>query len=363
MKALALRRFDGAAWSRAQRGEFLLAVLPVIVVAMAGISIMIGPAALSPGAAFAVLVDAVGIPAPWEFEAREQAIMTAIRLPRTLLGLLAGGALGLAGAAMQGLFRNPLADPGIAGVSGGAALAAAGTIVVGDWAFPSVMRAFGPYALPAAAFAGGLVATAVVYRIARLGDHTSVATMLLAGIAINALTLAGIGALIYVSSDQQLRDLSFWMIGSLGGASWRTMGPAIPLILAALFLLPRLSAGLNALLLGEREAFHLGFNVEHLKRSVIFAVALGVGATVALTGMIGFFALVVPHVVRLMIGPDHRFLVPASIMLGSASMLGADLIARTVVAPAELPIGIVTSFVGAPFFLWLLIRGRDQVGI
>jgi iron complex transport system permease protein len=287
-----------------------------------------------------------------------EAVLLSIRLPRALLAILVGAALAVAGAAMQGLFRNPLADPGLIGVSTGAALVAALVIVLGSslpLAFSGLLR---DALLPLAAFLGGLGATWLVYRIASREGRTEVATMLLAGIALNAVAGAGIGLLIFASDDQALRDLNFWLLGSLGGVTWDRLLIAAPAMLAPALAALWLARPLNALLFGETEALHLGFAVERVKRLVVVLSALAVGASVALTGVIGFVGLVVPHLVRLTLGPDHRVLLPASLMLGATLLLLADLLARTLVLPAELPIGILTSCVGGPFFLWLLLRRR-----
>lgn len=290
------------------------------------------------------------------------AILIDIRLPRIALGILTGAGLAVAGVTLQGLFRNPLADPGLVGVSTGAALAAAAAIVLGRSLFqylpPEALR----HALPLAAFLGGLVATIVVYLVATREGRTDVAALLLAGVAINAMAAAGIGLLIFVSDEQELRDLNFWMLGSLNGITWQRLSIAAPMILGSTLALTCFARHLNALLLGEAEARHLGFDIERMKRMMVGLVALAVGGTVALTGAIGFVGLLVPHLVRLMMGADHRTLFPLSALLGASLVLLADLVARTIVVPAELPIGILTSMIGGPFFIWLLQRQRDQGG-
>jgi iron complex transport system permease protein len=317
-----------------------------------------GAVAIAPTQVLAIFAGQLGIDLPWAYDPTQQAVLLAIRLPRACLGLLAGAALAASGAALQGLFRNPLADPGLIGVSTGAALAAAAAIVLGGMVAASMPIGLSGSMLPVAAFAGGLCATLVVYRIASCDGRTEVATMLLAGVALNAIAGAGLGLLVFASNDQQLRDLNFWLLGSLGGVTWDRLLPAAPFILLPTVLLPLLARQLNAFLLGETEALHLGFEVERVKRWIILLAALAVGASVALTGIIGFVGLVVPHLVRLMIGPDHRALMPASVLLGAALLLIADLFARTIVLPAELPVGILTSCIGGPFFLWLLVRRR-----
>jgi len=283
-------------------------------------------------------------------------IIQQIRLPRTLLGLCVGAVLALCGAAMQGLFRNPLADPGLIGVSSGAALGAAFAIV-GSVMLGGIPQTFAPYFLSLCAFIGGLLVTALVYRLGRRGGQTQVATMLLAGIALTALAGALIGLLTYLADDATLRSLTFWNLGSLNGASYPRLWPLLLITVVVLLWLPRRAKALNALLLGESEARHLGFAVERLKRELVLCTALGVGAAVAAAGLIGFIGLVVPHLVRLVAGPEHRVLLPACALAGASLLLLADCAARLALAPAELPIGIVTALIGAPFFIGLLLRG------
>lgn len=283
-----------------------------------------------------------------------QMILTEIRIPRLLLALLVGAGLAMCGAVMQGLFRNPMADPGLLGVSSGAALGAVVCIVLGGaW----VARA-AVWLLPAVAFGGGLGALAVVYRLSLAGGKTDTATMLLAGIAVNAIAGALIGLLSYVADDAELRGVIFWSLGSLEITDWRKLFAAAACILPALLLLPRYAGALNANLLGESEAGHLGVDMQRVKRALILWVAVVVGASVCLSGVIGFVGLVVPHLIRIALGPDHRMLLPASALFGALLLLCADIIARTAVAPAEIPVGILTAVLGGPFFLYLLARYR-----
>jgi iron complex transport system permease protein len=258
---------------------------------------------------------------------------------------------------MQGLFRNPLADPGLVGVSSGAALGAAAAIV-GSTFVPALPQVWQPYVLSMFAFLGGLAVTLLVYRLGRRDGQTRVATMLLAGIALTALAGAIVGLFTYLADDTTLRSLTFWNLGSLNGASYAGLWPLLLITLAVGGWLPRRATALNALLLGESEARHLGFDVERIKRELVVCTALGVGAAVAAAGLIGFVGLVVPHLMRLLVGPDHRLLLPASALAGATLLLLADVAARLVIAPAELPIGIVTALLGAPFFLFLLLRER-----
>ncbi len=321
------------------------------------LSLALGPVSLSLGQTLQAMLRLLGLSFGAEGTAQAELILGQIRLPRALLGMAAGAVLALAGVAMQGLFRNPLADPGLIGVSSGAALGAAMTIVGGEL-IGGISPLLEPYLLSLSAFVGGLGVTALVYRLGRREGRTDVATMLLAGIALTALAGAMIGLFTYLADDSTLRTLTFWNLGSLNGASYARLWPLLLVTMAVTCWLPRRARALNALLLGESEARHLGFDVERLKRELIFCTALGVGAAVAAAGMIGFVGLVVPHLVRLLVGPDHRLLLPASALAGGSLLLLADLLARLVLAPAELPIGIVTALLGAPFFLYLLLRGR-----
>jgi iron complex transport system permease protein len=267
-----------------------------------------------------------------------------------------GVILAVSGGMMQGLFRNPLADPGLLGISGGATVAAASAIIFGAPLAAALPAGLAPWFLPLSAFIGASIVTAIIYGLSIRQEGMDIATLLLAGIAINALAAAALGLLTFLAPDGQLRDIMFWLLGSLAGTGWAQLWPVAVMILVAVGLLIRLARPLNALLLGEAEAFHVGFAVEPIKRQLVIVTALAAGAAVALTGTIGFVGLLVPHFARFLVGPDHRRLLPAAALLGASLLLVADLIGRLVVLPAELPIGVVTSFVGAPFFLWRLRR-------
>ncbi|MDF1609084.1 iron ABC transporter permease [Hoeflea sp. YIM 152468] len=293
----------------------------------------------------------------------ERVVILDIRMPRLLLGMMIGASLAVSGATMQGLFRNPLADPGIVGVSAGAGLGAVTFIVLGAGVLSPVAVLLGLYHVPFAAFAGGLVFTFALYRISTRNGRTSVATMLLAGIALGAMAGAFTGLLVFWADDQQLRDLTFWGLGSVAGATWPKVLAVAPIIVPILLLSPFMARGLNAMTLGEATAQHLGVNVQIFKRVAIVQVAAATGASVAVSGGIGFVGIVVPHLLRLLIGPDHRYLLPACALLGAIMLLFADAIARQIVAPAELPIGIITATIGAPFFLWILLRRRGLMDI
>lgn len=339
-------------------GLALFAVLAVLAVLGA---LAIGPFTIAPGRVLTILWEAL-TGAASTASLRERIVVLDVRLPRAVVGALTGAGTAVAGAVMQGVFRNPLADPGLVGVAPGAALAAVAFVVFGAPLAVLLPGALQPLGLPLAAFAGGLATTLLIARLAAREGRTSVATLLFAGLALGALASAGTGVLVFLASEQQTREFLFWTLGSLGGATWIKAALVAPFVLGLLAAAPFLARGLDALALGEAEAFHAGVGVERLKRLAIVAVAAGVGASVAAAGVVGFIGLVVPHLARLVIGPSHRVLLPASALLGVAVLLGADILARMIAAPAELPLGVVTALVGAPFFLWLLLRRRAFVG-
>lgn len=330
---------------KSRRENIILIILTVMLVSIGVLALSSGAVPLSIGA----LLDGSA-------KDLDITIFSEIRGPRVLLSGLVGASLAAAGAVLQGLFRNPLADPGLIGVSSGAALGAVSMIVFGsaldlpDW--------IAVYSMPLAAIIGAMAVTFFLYTFANYYGHFSVVTVLLVGIAINALASVGIGAFQYLSDDAQLRSLVFWMMGSFGRADWITVMPAASIMLVSILVLIRQSTQLDRLQLGEAEAFHLGINVKKLKRLVILVSAGAVGAGVALSGIIGFVGLVVPHLVRLLFGVSHRILIPGSALLGACLMISADLVSRIVIIPSELPVGLVTSALGAPFFLWLIARAR-----
>lgn len=291
----------------------------------------------------------------------ERVVLFDIRLPRLAMGVLVGAALAVSGAAMQGLFRNPLADPGIVGVGAGAGLGAILAIVLGTLLPAWLIDLTGNQLTPFAAFLGGWGSTILLYRVSTRHGRTSVATMLLAGIVLGALAGALSGILVYIADDTQLRDLTFWGLGSLAGASWAKVFAAGPMILLAIGVSLTLGRGLNGLALGEATAAHIGIDVQRMKSTGILAVAGATGAAVAVSGGIGFIGIVVPHLLRLASGPDHRTLLLNAALLGATLLILADMIARVVIAPAELPIGIVTAVLGAPVFLWILLKRRGLV--
>jgi len=285
-------------------------------------------------------------------------ILWQVRLPRILFAITIGASLGLAGALTQGLFRNPLADPGLLGVSSGAAAAAAGAIVFSGswaWAIPEGLRI---WVLPLAAFCGALSICFLLDRLARWLTPGSVMGLLLTGIAINALVAAFIGLSTYLANDQQLRNLSFWTMGSLAGVNWMVLSLMIFVLAVAFLCSQKLTLQINALSLGEAVAAQVGINLKQLRQRIIVMVAILSACAVAWCGMIGFISLIAPHIARSIAGPDHRQVLPLSILFGGLLLLLADTLARTVAIPAEIPVGIFTALLGAPFFLSLLAKQR-----
>ena len=296
-------------------------------------------------------------------DTRDLVIVWDIRMPRALLATLVGASLAVSGAIMQGLFRNPLADPGIIGVSAGAGMGAVIAIVLGSLLPDTLGKFLGIYLVPFFAFMFAWLSTVVLYRVATRNGRTCVATMLLAGIALAALSGALTGILIYRADDNQLRDIAFWNMGSLAAATWPKLAVAGPLIILGLIAAPFLATSFNALALGEAEARHLGINVQLLKIISILLVAASVGASVAVAGSIGFVGIIVPHLLRLVQGPDHRGLFINAALLGAILLLVADAISRTIIAPSELPIGILTALLGAPFFIWILLHNKGVLDL
>lgn len=343
---------NGPAASLRFGAPLALGLALLVFLATAVIAIGTGAVSIPPGRVLAIIFgsgDAAITDA-------QRAVVLNVRLPRVLLALLAGAGLACAGVMMQALFRNPLADPALIGVSAGAALGAVTTIVLGATLLHGLSRALGVWTLPVTSFLGALVTATLVFQLSRRDGQVDATTMLLCGIAVNALTGAGIGLMTYLATDEQLRNLTFWTLGSLGAASWSSLAGAAPAIVVMVLVGPWLAHQLNALLLGEAEALHLGVAVERLKRLLVALTAASAGAVVAVSGVIGFIGLVAPHMARLVVGPDHRYVLPLASLLGATLLTAGDLVARTAVRPAELPIGILTAFMGAPFFLWLLRR-------
>ncbi|WP_339614829.1 iron ABC transporter permease [uncultured Gilvimarinus sp.] len=302
------------------------------------------------------IVDVVRALTGQPLEGYGAAIVHSIRLPRALLAASVGAILAISGAYLQGLFRNPLADPSLIGVTAGASVGASVAIVFGAGGLGFVS---GLSLVSLGAFGGGLLAVWLVYKVSSSINGTSVATMLLMGIAVSALAASLTGLMDYFADNEMLRRLSLWRMGGLDGANYWRAGIAAAVLLVMLLSMGGFSHALNTLLLGESQARHLGVDVERLKTRLIILVAGGVGVSVAMAGSIAFVGLVVPHMVRLWVGPDHRLLLPLSALGGASLLLLADTFARVVIAPTELPVGLVTAILGAPFFISLLKSRRD----
>ena len=348
---------------RSRRGSWLGGPLLGLLILLALVSLGMGPMPTSPLTVGRVLLEEASLGHwPGEVDERVATVVLQIRLPRVLVAMLVGAALSTAGACLQGLFRNPLADPGLIGVSSGGAIGSILAIAAVGALLPAGSL-LAQLQVPIWAMLGAMATTFTVYHIARIAGKTHISTLLLAGIAMNALAGAIVGAVLYLSDNDSLRRFTFWTLGSLHTTTWRSLWLMAPFIMAPLLILPRYRNALNAFLLGEAEAYHLGFNTQATKRMVIGLCALMVGVTVAFCGLIGFVGLVVPHLVRMLWGPDFRRLIPASALLGAILVLAADLLARTVNAPSEVPIGVVTSLIGAPFFLYLIQRRKRQLSV
>lgn len=292
----------------------------------------------------------------------QHAVLFDLRLPRLLAAIVVGGGLAVSGSAFQAILRNPLADPSFVGVSGGAAVAAAATLA-GLSTLPGMTILSPQWLVPVAAFLGGLTAAGLVLRISRIDGDMQAITLLLAGLAINAVAGGLLGLIAYAANDPTLRVITLWLFGSLSRASWAELAVAAPCMSIAALLIWRRAAALNALLLGEAEAMHIGIDVPRLRRSTIGLAVLCTAFAVAIAGIIGFVGLMVPHLLRLLIGPDHRRLVPLSFVAGALLLTLADTLSRIAIQPGEIPVGIVTALLGGPFFLMLLLRWRKVPGL
>ncbi len=340
----------------------LLIFFGVLALLAAGANLVFGTAEIPLAKLFEVLAYKLSLSST-EPDALSRTVIWDLRMPRVIMAAAVGASLSLSGAVMQGLFRNPLADPGIIGVSSGAAAGGVLAILLGG-VIAQTLPDFVQYALPTFAIAGGVGVTFLIYRLSSIGGRTHIATMLLTGIAVNALAAALIGfAVTRFADDAQIRSITFWTLGSLMGATWQSALTVTGVAVAGSLYILRQGRALNAFLLGESEAFQLGVSVQTVKRILIFISAAMVGITVAGCGIIGFIGLVVPHMVRLTLGPDHRWLLPGSCVLGAATLLLADFGARTLVAPAELQIGILTALIGGPFFLFLLMAQKRRFAL
>jgi len=336
--------------------------LALLLVAALVASAAIGAFSFTPAQMSRFIGEALGLVTPNDAEALGRNVFLQLRLPRVLVGALTGAILGVSGTLMQGLFRNPIVEPGLAGTSAGAALGAALVFVLGGGSALAFTRPLGTLAVPVLAFLGAFVATLIVYRVSSSFGKVNVFTLLLAGIAVNAVCGAGTGFLSYVARDPQARNIIFWNLGTFTTADWHGALLIASIFVVCVGLALRYGKALNALMLGEDAAALLGFNPERLILRVLVLNTLMVAVATAMVGVIAFVGLVIPHILRMLRSSDYNFLIPASALLGAALMEIVDVIARLIVAPAELPIGIITAVVGAPIFLWILLR-QSRLGV
>ncbi|MFE9842704.1 FecCD family ABC transporter permease [Streptomyces goshikiensis] len=335
-------------------GALLTAALAGVLLVVALLSAGVGAYEIPTGDVLASVQHRTGLGGA-ALDRVGESVLWNVRLPRVVLALLVGSSLGCAGALMQGVFGNPLAEPGVIGISAGAAVGAVASIGLG-------LSFFGNWTITACAFVSGLVTVASVYLLSRSGGRTEVVTLILTGIAVNAFAGALIGLFVFLADSGQVNQITFWQLGSLAQATWPKVLAVLPCALTGLLIAPFYAGELDLLALGERPARHLGIEVERLRLTLILVVALLTAAAVAVAGVITFVGLLVPHLLRMANGPGHRFLVPGSALAGAVVLLAGDLAARTIAAPAELPLGVLTALIGSPFFFWLLRRTRRKQG-
>ena len=348
------RRHSRPTAARSRR-RAVLAGLGAVLLTAAVLNLGMGAVEIRPGEVLVLLAERIGLGAGAGAEPVQASVFWSIRLPRLVLALAVGAGLAAAGVGLQGVFRNPLAESQVVGVSWGAAAGAVTAVAAGG-------AGASPLVPPAAAALGGFAAAMAVYRTARRGRGVEVVTLILAGVAVNAALAALTGLLVNLAAAEGVRSLAFWSLGTLGGATWESVRVTLLFTVPCLALLARRAEDLNVMLLGEEEAGHIGLDPRRLRVEVAALAALLTGAAVSAAGIIGFVGLLAPHTVRLLIGPDNRFLLWGAALAGAALAAGADLAARTAAAPVEIPIGVLTSLAGGPFFLWLLRSTRRAQG-
>ncbi|WP_245988967.1 FecCD family ABC transporter permease [Pelobium manganitolerans] len=340
---------------------FIYLILSLLLVASVIVALALGAVEIPVKDVSLILAKKLGLFSSLAVDETFEGVINLIRLPRVLLGLLVGAALGVSGAAVQGIFRNPLAEPGLIGISAGASLFAVIIIALETALLAGLSQLLGYYLLAFGAFAGAALAAVLVYQLSKTDGRPNIAGMLLAGIAINAFAGALTGLVTYLADEQQLRTITFWMLGSLGGATWDTVTALLPFVLLPVLTLPLLGKSLNAFALGEAQADQLGLRTGRVKLQVVLLSTLAVGASVAVSGVIGFVGLLVPHIIRLLGGVDNRYVVPASALFGALILTLADTVSRVAVAPIELPIGVITSLLGTPVFLYILFKDKKKI--
>lgn len=343
---------------RDTRNTVVITGLSILLVVTMLFSLTIGAVSIPVQDVIIILLQKIGLFNGVQVDSMHEIVLTTIRLPRIFMTLLIGAALGVSGASLQGLFRNPLVEPSLIGVSGGAAAGVVLVIVFGTvLSLPTEGFLYNSI-IPFTAFAGGLLATFLVLKLSSQAGKTNITVLVLVGVAINALAGAIIGLAVFYADENQLRTFTFWTLGDLGGATTVKLIIAAPLLITAIVAMLFYSNTLNAIALGEAEAYHMGVHVERTKRNIIFFSALAVGVSVSLAGMIGFIGLVIPHLIRVLFDSDNKLVLPASVIGGAWLLIIADIVARTVVTPAELPIGVMTALIGSPFFIMLLMKAK-----
>lgn len=328
-------------------GLFILLLFCMII------SVMVGVSGMDINTVIAILTQPFTGVAPY-WDASDAIIVRDIRLPRALLAAMVGLCLSASGVALQALFKNPMADPYFLGISNGAAL---GATLIFAWGSGII---FGFYSLPLLSFVFGLVTIFLVYNVARIGTRVPVNTLLLSGIAISAF-LSALNSFILFTADMDLHQIMFWMMGGLSGRGWSYLWIILPFALIGPIVLAYFARHMNAIMFGEETAMYVGIDVELLKKVLLVLASLITASAVAVSGIIGFVGLIIPHIARLAVGPDHRILIPVAALTGGVFLVLADVAARVVIAPAELPIGVITAICGAPFFIYLLRKKRGEL--
>lgn len=343
---------------RDTRTAVVIAGLSMLLMLTVLFSLTIGAVSIPVNDVVVILLQKVGLLTHMQVDSMHDVVLSTIRFPRVFMTIMIGAALGVSGAALQGLFRNPLVESSLIGVSGGAASGVVLVIVFGGSFFLAKDSILFHALIPVTAFAGGLLATFLVLRLSNQAGKTNIAVLVLVGVAINALAGSVIGLSVFYADENQLRTFTFWTLGDLGGATFEKLIIATPLLIGSIVALLFHSNKLNVIALGEAEAYHMGVDVERTKRTIVFFSALAVGVSVSLSGVIGFIGLVIPHLIRVLFHSDNRLVLPASVIGGAWLLVLADIIARTIVTPAELPIGVMTGLIGAPFFIMLLMKAK-----
>lgn len=335
-------------------------VLAVLLTATVVASLCLGALMVPPKQVFAVLAHAIGLDTGIAHDELHETVLLTLRLPRVLLSLLVGAALAVSGVTLQGIFRNPLVDSGLIGIASGASFFAAVYILMGS-AVPLLLSGNPALTLAFVAFLGAAVTTAVVYRISRFRQAIQVTMLILAGVALNAIAGALTGLMTYLASESELRDLTFWTLGSLGGATWENIAILTPFVIIPMYFIVRLSGALDAFALGEQSAYFLGVDTRRVKLIAFVTSTAMVGASVSFVGAIGFIGLVIPHILRAIVGPKHRTLIPLSALAGAMLLCASDLISRTILIPTEVPVGIVTALFGTPVLLVIILRQKKRL--